>query len=176
MTTPSVHASEVKFTGRAFGVRVDEVEYAPGRRHRIETVTHSAAVTMLPLDDGQIWFVRQYRHSAGALLLELPAGTLNAGEDPALAAGRELQEEIGQRAATLVPLGSFWLAPGYSTEKMHVFLASGFTPDALPQDEDELIEIVKVPVAEALAKARNGEIQDAKSLATLFLALPLLAG
>ena len=176
MTTPPVHASEVKFTGRAFGVRVDDVEYAPGRRHRIETVTHSAAVTMLPFEDGQIWFVRQYRHSAGALLLELPAGTLNAGEDPALAAGRELREEIGQRAASLVPLGSFWLAPGYSTEKMHVFLASGFTPDALPQDEDELIEIVKVPVAEALAKARNGEIQDAKSLATLFLALPLLAG
>ena len=174
-TFPPVHASETPFTGRAFGVRVDELEYAPGRRHRIEVVVHTGAVTMLPVEDGKIWFVRQYRHPAGALLLELPAGTLHDGEDPAVAAGRELQEEIGQRASTLTPLGSFWLAPGYSTEKMHAFLASGFTPDPLAQDEDEVIEVVKVPVAEALALARNGQIQDAKSLATLFLALPFLA-
>jgi len=173
--TPQVHGSETHFTGRAFGVRVDDVEYAPGRRHRIETVVHSAAVTMLPVEDGQIWFVRQYRHSAEATLLELPAGTLNAGEDPVIAAGRELQEEIGQRAATLTSLGSFWLAPGYSTELMHAFLATGFTPDALEQDEDEVIEVVRVPVAEALELARSGAIRDSKTLATLFLALPLLA-
>ncbi len=172
---PPVHGTETTFTGRAFAVRVDELEYAPGRRHRIEVVVHSGAVTMLPVEDGQIWFVRQYRHPSGKILLELPAGTLREGEDPALAAGRELQEEIGQRAVTLTPLGSFWLAPGYSTELMHAFLATGFTPDPLAQDEDEVIELVKVPVTEALALARSGQIQDAKSLATLFLGLPYLS-
>ncbi|MDW8325026.1 MAG: NUDIX hydrolase [Anaerolineales bacterium] len=169
--TPRVLKSEIVFRGRAFGVRLDEVEYAPGRTTRIEVVEHVGAVTMLPLDDdGRLWFIRQYRHSIGETLLELPAGTLHGDEDPALGAQRELQEEIGMRAARLEPLTTFWLAPGYSTEKMYAYLATGLTPAPLPQDADEMIEVIRLPVAEALAAVERGEVRDAKSLATLFAA------
>lgn len=169
--TPKVLKSEIIFRGRAFGVRLDEVEYAPGRTTRMEIVEHVGAVTMLPLDDaGRLWFIRQYRHSVGELLLELPAGTLHGDEDPALGAQRELQEEIGMRAARLELLTTFWLAPGYSTEKMYAYLATDLTPAPLPQDDDERIEVVRLPVAEALAAVERGEVRDAKSLAVLFAA------
>lgn len=167
----TVLKSEVIFRGRAFAVRLDEVAYAPGKTMRMEIVEHTGAVTMVPMDEaGQIWFIRQYRHSVGEVLLELPAGTLHGAEDPAEGAQRELQEEIGMRAAEMTPLATFWLAPGYSTEKMHAYLATGLTPAPLPQDEDEQIEVAKLPVAEALAAAARGEIRDAKSLAALFAA------
>lgn len=169
--TPKVLKSEIIFRGRAFGVRLDEVEYAPGRTTRMEIVEHVGAVTMLPLDDaGRLWFIRQYRHSVGELLLELPAGTLHGDEDPALGAQRELQEEIGMRAAWLELLTTFWLAPGYSTEKMYAYLATGLTPAPLPRDDDEMIEVVRLPVNETLNAVERGEVRDAKSLATLFAA------
>lgn len=167
----SVLKSDTVFRGRAFAVRLDEIEYAPGRTTRLEIVEHTGAVTMVPLDEhGQLWFIRQYRHAAGRELLELPAGTLEPNEDPAVGAARELQEEIGMRSEQLEPLTRFWLAPGYSTELMHVYLARGLRPAPLPQDEDEVISVVKLPVAEALAAAARGELQDAKSLAALFAA------
>lgn len=160
--------TETVFRGRAFNVRLDEIEYAPGRTTRIEVVEHVGAVTMVPVDDaGQVWFIRQYRHPIGRELLELPAGTLEPAEDPAAGAARELQEEIGMRAERLEPLLSFYLAPGYSTELMHVYLARGLRPAPLPQDEDEVISVVRLPLAEALAAAARGEVQDAKSLAAL---------
>lgn len=163
--------TETVFRGRAFNVRLDEVEFAPGRTTRLEIVEHTGAVTIVPLDEhGQLWFIRQYRHAIAAELLELPAGTLQAGEDPALGAARELQEEIGMRAERLEPLAQFWLAPGYSTELMHAFVATGLVPAPLPQDEDEVITVARLPVAEALAAAARGEVRDAKSLAALYAA------
>jgi len=168
---PKLLKSETVYRGRAFTVRVDEVEFSPGRTTRLDIVEHTGAVTMLPLDhDQNIWFIRQYRHSTGETLLELPAGTLGPGEDPALGADRELQEEIGMRAGKLERLGGFWLAPGYSTEFMHVYLATDLTPSQLAQDEDEIITIEKVPVPRALALAENGELRDAKSLVSLLTA------
>jgi ADP-ribose pyrophosphatase len=166
-----VHKSDIVFRGRAFSVRLDEVEYAPGRTHRIEVVEHVSAVTMVPLDQaGHIWFIRQYRHAVGERLLELPAGTLKPDEDPVLGAGRELQEEIGMQAGSLEKLSAFYLAPGYSTELMHVYLATDLSPAPLAQDEDELITVERLPVAQALALAVQGEVRDAKSLAALFAA------
>jgi ADP-ribose pyrophosphatase len=168
---PTVRHSEVVYRGRAFSVRVDEVEIKPGVISRLDIVDHPNAVTILPLDEtGQIWFIRQYRHSAEESLLELPAGTLKPGEDPAEAANRELQEEIGMRADRLEPLGTFWLAPGYSTELMHVFLGTGLSASQLDQDEDEDITIEKVPAAQAAALAANGALRDAKSLVALLTA------
>jgi ADP-ribose diphosphatase len=162
---PKVLNSETVYRGRAFSVRVDEMEYRPGRSTRIEIVEHSGAVTMLPLDhEQQVWFIRQYRHSIGAMILELPAGTLKPGEDPAVGAGRELQEEIGMRAGKLERLLSFWLAPGYSTELMHIYLATDLAPSTLDQDEDEIIAVEKVPLARAVAMAASGELRDSKSL------------
>lgn len=168
---PTLHHSEVVYRGRAFAVRVDEVEIKPGIVSRLDIVEHTNAVTLLPLDaDGNLWFVRQYRHSAGEFLLELPAGTLKPGEDPAEAANRELQEEIGMRAAQLEELSTFWLAPGYSTELMHVYLATGLSASQLAQDEDEDLTLEKIPVAQAASLALDGTLRDAKSLAAVLLA------
>ncbi len=164
----SVLKSESVFSGRAFSVRVDEVEYRPGRTTSIEIVEHGGAVTIVPVDDdGQVWFIRQYRHSAGETILELPAGTLEPDEEPVLAAGRELQEEIGMRAGRLEKLGVFWLAPGYSTELMHIYLARDLTPAPLEQDEDEIIVVEKIAAAAAMELAAGGGLRDAKSLAAL---------
>lgn len=169
--TPRLLKSETVFRGRAFNVRLDEVEYAPGRATRLEIVEHSGAVTMVPVDEqGRVYFIRQYRHAAGQELLELPAGTLEPGEDPAVGAARELQEEIGLRAEHLEPLAAFYLAPGYSTEWMHVYLARGLRPAPLPQDEDEIIHVTPLAATAALAAAAAGEVRDAKSLAALLLA------
>jgi ADP-ribose pyrophosphatase len=168
---PKVLKSETIYRGRAFSVRLDEVEYQPGRFTRMEIVEHTGAVTMLPLDhDNNIWFIRQYRHSIGEVLLELPAGTLGPDEDPTDGADRELQEEIGMRAGKLEPLLSFWLAPGYSTELMHVYLATELTPSALAQDEDEIIHVEKVPLRRVVEMALRGELRDSKSLVSIFAA------
>jgi len=163
--------SEHIFHGRAFNVRVDEVEYAPGRTHRIEVVEHSGAVTLVPVDaEGRVWFIRQYRHAVAETMLELPAGTLHPAEDPALGAQRELQEEIGRRAGVLERLASFYLAPGYSTELMHAYLATDLSPAPLPPDEDEAIVTAPLSLAEAMQAVARGEVRDAKSLAALFAA------
>lgn len=168
---PKVVKSEIKYRGRAFTVRVDEVEFRPGHTTRLDIVDHPNAVTILPLDDaGNVWFIRQYRHSAGETILELPAGTLKLDEDPAYAANRELQEEIGKRAEHMQPLSTFWLAPGYSTELMHVFLATGLSESVLDQDEDEVISVEQVPVRQVLALVDNGTLKDAKSLAAVLVA------
>jgi ADP-ribose pyrophosphatase len=168
---PAVLKTEIAYRGRAFNVRVDEVEISPGRAARLDIIEHTGAVTMLPLDaDGQLWFIRQYRHSVGEVILELPAGTLEPGEDPAAGAARELQEEIGQKAGALEHLASFWLAPGYSTEFMHLYLATGLSPSRLEQDEDEMIAIERLHPAQALALAARGDLRDSKSLVALYLA------
>jgi ADP-ribose pyrophosphatase len=168
---PKVLKSETLYRGRAFNLRVDEVEYGPGRSTKLEIVEHTGAVTMLPLDQANhVWFIRQYRHAVGDFLLELPAGTLDPGEDPAVGAARELQEEIGMQPGRLERLLGFWLAPGYSTEFMHVFLATDLTPSRLAQDEDEVIHVEKVPLARAVALAQSGELRDSKSLVSILAA------
>jgi ADP-ribose pyrophosphatase len=170
MPAQVVH-SEIKYRGRAFDVRVDEVVVRPGQTTRLDIIDHPGAVTILPLDaQDNVWFIRQYRHAAGQVLLELPAGTLKPDEDPAYAANRELQEEIGMRAERLEEIAVFYLAPGYSTELMHVFLATGLSASALAQDDDEDIAIEKVPAARALALATGGALQDAKSLVAVLVA------
>ena len=133
---------------------------------------HAQAVVVLPLDeDRNVWFVRQYRHAAGCELLELPAGILPAGESPVAGARRELQEEIGMTAGTLERLMSFWLAPGYSTEYMHVFQATQLSPAPLAQDEDEIITVEKVPLAQALDMALDEHsVCDAKTSLALLAA------
>jgi ADP-ribose pyrophosphatase len=167
--------SERVFQGRAFAVRVDQLRRPDGQITRIDLVEHVGAVALLPLgQDGLIWFVRQYRHPAGKRLLELPAGTLEPGEPPEECARRECREEIGMAPGRLERLGGFYLAPGYSTEYLHVFLAADLQPSPLPGDEDEELEIERLGLEQALQRMRRGEIEDAKSLAALLLGLPLL--
>jgi ADP-ribose pyrophosphatase len=141
----------------------------------LEIIEHVGAVTLLPMDaDGRILFVRQYRHATGKELLELPAGTIDEGELPEACAAREIREETGFAAGKLRKLGEFFLAPGYSTEYMVVFLATELHHAPLPGDLDEFISLLPIPVDRAYEMALNGELQDGKSLAALLLARPYI--
>src|SRR5262249_26461330 len=136
---------------------------------------HGGSVVLLPIDaEGNLLFVRQYRHAAGRELLELPAGTREADEPYEECAAREIREETGMQAETLVRIGSFYLAPGDSTEYMGVFLATGLKHNPLDPDEDEFLQVEKMPVREAYAMAERGDLPDSKSLAALLLAEPHL--
>jgi ADP-ribose pyrophosphatase len=166
-----VVSSQQVFSGRAFSLRVDQIRLKNGNVAQWEVIEHTGGVAVVPLDaQGNVVLVRQYRHSVGETLLELPAGTVKIGEDPAVCAGRELQEEIGMAAAKLELLGEFYLAPGYSAELMRVYLATGLTPSTLPQDFDEDIQVERIPFEEAVRLAINGGFRDSKSVAGLLLA------
>jgi ADP-ribose pyrophosphatase len=137
----------------------------------MQVIEHRGGVTLVALDpDGRLLLVRQYRHAVGRELLELPAGTLDAGEAPEVCAQRELQEETGYRAGRLERLGGFYTAPGYCTEYLHVFLCTELVVDPLQGDEDA-IEVVPLPLDEALRMISSGEIEDAKTAAALLLYL-----
>ena len=167
--------SEIVYPGRAFTIRRDTLLLPDGHKARLDIVEHIGSVIILPVDtDDNLLFVRQYRHAAGLDLLELPAGMLNEGEAPEACAHREIREETGMAAGLLEYLGGFYLAPGYSTEYMHVFLATDLRPDPLEADADEFLTVEYVPLVTALAMAKRGEIPDAKSLAALLLAQPHL--
>ena len=167
--------SEPLFQGRAFKIRRDYLRTPDGRETRFEIVEHGGSVVILPVDaDGNLLFVRQYRHAVGLDLLELPAGTRDGDEPHVECAAREIREETGMAADTLVRVGDFYLAPGYSTEFMAVFLATDLRHDPLEADADEFLQVEKMPVREALTLAERGEMPDAKSLAALFLARPYL--
>ena len=167
--------SEPVFSGRAFTIRRYQLRLPDGRPTTFDIVQHPGAVTLVPLDDsGNILFVRQYRLGADQELLELPAGTLKPQEDPLVCAAREVREETGLAARDLLKLGEFYMAPGYSTEHMYVYLATGLYPSPLPGDEDEFIQVEPVPISEAYRRADQGQIQDGKSLAALLMARPHL--
>ena len=163
------------YHGRAFNVRRDEVRMQNQNTAYLDIIEHVGAVTILPLDnEGRILFIRQYRHATGKELLELPAGTLDPAEAPENCALREIREETGYAAGKLIKIGEFFLAPGYSTEYMHVYLASELRPDPLPGDEDEFISLEPIPIQQAYDMALNGGLQDGKSLAALLLARPMI--
>ena len=162
---------------RLFEVDEIKLELPNYKNHSYNLVRHSDSVTILPIDDqGGIHWVKQYRVGASMEMLELPAGVMDAGESPLECAQREIQEEIGMKAAELLPLGSYYLAPGYCSEVNHAFLARGLSQSQLNMDEDEFIAIRIIPVEESYQLAQKGKIKDAKSLASLLLARPYLSG
>jgi len=166
-----VIASEILFSGRVFKVRKDHVVLEDGRESSVDVVVHPGAVALIPVDSvNQLWFVRQYRHASGGELLELPAGTLERGEAPEECAERECQEEIGMSPGRLEHLGGFFLAPGYSTEFLEVYLASELRPGPRPPDADEQLQVEKLSLGRVAELLRRGELRDAKSLASLTLA------
>jgi len=167
--------SEILMKGRAFTIRRDLLKTPDERETKFEIIEHSGSVVIIPLDEnGNVLLVRQYRHATGGDLLELPAGTLEDNEDPEVCAAREIREETGMAAREFTKLGEFYLAPGYSTELMVVFLARGLSHNPLEADADEFLSVESVPVAEAIQMAERGKIPDAKSLAAFFLAKPSL--
>lgn len=172
--------TRVLHEGHYLTFRIDTVERADGSRATREIAGHPGAVAIIALDAlDRVLLVRQWRSATGGALLELPAGTLDfvdraAGivEDHALAAPRELEEETGYRAGSWRRLGEFWTAPGFTTELMHLYLATDLRPahddaERLGPDEDEHIELERLPWLEAVTAATDGRIRDAKSIVGL---------
>jgi ADP-ribose pyrophosphatase len=163
---------ETLFEGRILRLEVDRVRLADGGESRREVVRHGGAVLLVPVtEDGCVLLVRQHRYPTGEVLLEVPAGTLERGEDPVACARRELDEETGHLADELIPLGEFFSAPGFCDELLYCYVARGLRPDGrLTGDSDERLEVVVLAADEALAAIDSGEIRDCKTLASLLLA------
>jgi len=169
---PKILNSQKVFDGRVFSVTVDTVSEGELTYQR-EVVHHHGSAVIIPVfDDSTVALVRQYRHPAVRYLLEAPAGTLAEGERPEAGAARELQEELGLVAAQLEKLSEFFVSPGFCEEKMWVYLATELSEGKQLLDDDEIIEIVRLPIADALEMITSGEIQDAKTIIGLMLAAP----
>lgn len=163
--------SEIIYEGKAFTIRCDHLRLPDGHTTKLDIVEHHGSVVIIPIDkDGNLLFVRQYRHAAALDLLELPAGAMETGELPETCAHREVREETGMAAKKMQLLGGFYLAPGYSTEYMYVFLATDLFENPLKADADEFLRIEKIPVRTAFELADLGKIPDAKSMAAFFMA------
>ncbi len=170
-------ASERVFEGRVVMLRVDDVRLPNGRETKREVVEHKGAVAIVPLLPGnRVVLIRQWRHAVGEELLEIPAGTLEPGEDPLACAHRELAEETGYEASLLEPIASFYTSPGFTNERLHLFLATGLRPTERAPDEDELIETVPVPWEQAMTMCTDGRIVDGKTLFGLAVAERAAAG
>jgi ADP-ribose pyrophosphatase len=167
--------SETLLQGRTFKIRRDYLKTPNGGKTRLEIIEHGGSVVLIPIDEaGNILFVRQYRHAVARDLLELPAGTRERDEPFEECAAREIREETGMEAGKLQKVGEFYLAPGYSSEFMMVYLATGLKENPLDADDDEFLQVQKVPLKKAIEMAERGDIPDAKSLAALLLASPYL--
>lgn len=166
----SIISRNTVFNGYAFGVEELNVTLPDGRKRTYDLVTHKDSVTIIPVDENEmIWFVEQFRMGSECSLLELPAGVMNGNESPEICAAREVREEIGMSAGQLIPIGSIYLAPGYSNEINHIFLAKGLEPDPLQQDDDEFLTIKKFRKEDLFALILEGDLVDSKSLAALYL-------
>lgn len=169
--------SEQIFSGRVFNVQTDTVRTPQGAKMRVDLVKHRGAVAILAIDEDQnLLLVRQYRHPAGKALLELPAGTLEGDEPPEQCARRESREEIGFEPGELIRVGGGFMAPGYSTEFIHFFIARDLQSAPLPQDQDEDIRVERVPLRKIRSKILSGQIEDVKTIAGLTLTEAFLAG
>jgi ADP-ribose pyrophosphatase len=169
---PQILASTEVFKGRVFSVTVDTIREGD-KTYQREIVHHPGSAVIIPVfADGTIALVRQYRHPAVRYLLEAPAGTLNRGEVPEEGAARELEEELGVVAGRWEKLSEFFVSPGFCEEKMWVYLATDLTETEQGLEDDELLEVVRIPFAQALSMVTTGEIEDAKTIIGVMLAAP----
>lgn len=165
------------YKGRVVDLNLEEVLLPNGRTVSLEIIRHSGAAAVVPmLADGGIVMIRQYRHAAGGMIYEIPAGRLDPGEGPLDCAKRELSEEVGQEAAQWERLGAIFTTPGFTDEKIHLFLASKLSPVAQALEHDEVIEVVERPLSELITMIRQGEIIDGKTICGLMLAYWHLRG
>ena len=169
---PKILNSQKVFDGRVFKVTVDTVREGELTYQR-DVVHHPGSAVIVPVhDDGTVSLVRQYRHPAVRYLLEVPAGTLGDGERPEAGAARELEEELGLIAERWEKLTEFFVSPGFLEEKMWVYLATELIQGKPQPDEDEVLDVVRLPIGDALEMITSGEIQDAKTIIGLILAAP----
>lgn len=161
-------SDEVVYHGSRVSMALRKVRLANGKEIQREVVLHPGAVIILPvLSDGRIVLINNVRHTVGESLLELPAGTLEKGEDPAHCARRELEEETGYRAAQIRPLGWFYTSPGILTEKMYAFAAADLTPGPQALEENESISVRPMTVSETVELIKSNQIVDGKTIAVI---------
>ena len=167
--------SEQLYDGKIVKLFRDTVELPNGKTALREVVRHPGGVIILPIDnDGNVHLVRQFRYAYDRAILEIPAGKLEYGEEPLAAAKRELEEEIGATADSWVSLGDIWPTPGFCDEVQHLYLARGLTFGDTHPDEDEFLEQVQMPFAQAFAMAADGRMQDSKSIVAILRARLLM--
>lgn len=164
--------TRVLHRGRVGSFGIEPVTLPNGMAIELEVLRHPGAAAVVPLhSDGSVTLIRQYRHAAGGMIWEIPAGKLEPGELPAVCAGRELEEEAGVSCARLEHLTTIFTTPGFTDEVIHLYLATGLTEVPARPEADEVIERHRLAGAEVLAMIRRGEITDGKSICALFLAL-----
>lgn len=156
------------YRGRSIAVYAEEVALPNGRRVTLDIVRHPGAAAVVPfVGRDEVLLIRQFRHAAGGMVIEVPAGKLDGSEDPAVCARRELEEEAGQRAGRLERLGEIWTTPGFTDERIHLFAAFDLEPVAQRLEDDEVIELLQVGFDRALEMIWSGEVRDAKSAMAL---------
>jgi ADP-ribose pyrophosphatase len=166
-----VHHVEELHRGRVFRLSRERVTLPNGHTTDLEVVRHPGAAAVVPmLDEKRVVLIRQYRHAVGGVIWEIPAGTLSPGETPLACAGREIQEETGFVAGVFDALGVLVPVPGYSDERIHLFLATDLRQASRHLDQDEVLDVAVLPMTQALEMIRTGEIVDAKSIVGLLKA------
>lgn len=160
-------STKVLYEGRVLDLHVDQVELPNGRITSREAVRHAPAVGIVAVEENFIYMVRQFRHAVDDSILEIPAGIVEPGETPVQTAAREIQEEIGLKAESLEEIGRIYSSPGFSDEEIVLFWAEGLSPSKLPADDDEFIEVVKVPIDKLCHMMDNGDIKDGKTIAAI---------
>ena len=156
------------YKGTVVTLNVDTVRLPNGHMIDLEVIRHPGASAVVPLkDDGTVVLIRQFRHAANGFIYEIPAGKLHPKEDPLACAARELEEEIGYKAGHFQLLSSIFTAPGFADEVIHVYLATELTVGTQNLDQDEVLEVVEMPLREAIAKIEDGTIRDAKTIVGL---------
>jgi len=164
--------SKIVYKGRILDLKVDTIVLPSGRRTTREIAEHDNSVCMVPIDEnGDVLLVRQYRKAVESDLLEVPAGGIEENETPEEAVLRELQEEVGYTAGDVQALAGFWVSPGWCTEYMYSYLATALSPAKLDADFDENITVVRAPLDSIMGLIAEGKLQDAKSIASLLLAM-----
>lgn len=164
------HVREI-YKGKVVHLVVEQVTLPNGHSTTLEIIHHPGAAAVVPfVAADRVVLVRQYRHAAGGYLLEVPAGKLDPGEPPEVCARRETEEETGYRPGRIERLGSIFTTPGFTDEVIHLFAAYDLTRTQSSVDDDEVLSVEELSLAEALEKAERGEICDAKSMCALFLA------
>jgi len=173
MSDPVVLSSVCVHDGRIVKLSLEEVRLPNGNSVTLELIRHPGAAAVVPVDRaGNVVMVRQYRHATGSFLLEVPAGKLDhPGESPEDCALREVEEETGFRAGRLVPLGWIWTTPGFTNEKIWLFVALDLTPSRPNLQSDEVLTVETLNFAEAARRAASGEIVDGKSVCALLRAV-----
>lgn len=161
--------SRVVFDGEILRVRVDEIEASDGHRTTREVVEHRGAAAIVCVDGGDVVLVRQYRLPVGEVLLEIPAGLIGPGEDPAHTAARELAEECGLRPRELTHLATYHASPGFTDHRLHIYLTDDVEPATASFDPGEVIEVERRPLSSIRELVTSGEIRDAKTLVGLSL-------